>query len=484
MSAPAPRTELLVRAADAGDTYLSWTWLDGARTARAGRLDPQHLDPALATLTSALPHRQPGSAAKTAAEQRTETEAEALERALTTGAFATPAAEADLSARLSAALLPPELRGELAGRRRDDRIRIRVTPSPRLAQVPWELLTIDGERRLLDIAEIVHDPPATVHAARGRLPRPWTEVCDLPPLHIIDPALPASAKPLLRNIFDAVGDSAALEAFGQRVRRPRRGADRRSRGPNPIQGEITRVQLAAALARGCSRFFYFGHVSALAEQPGSAAIHLHDTVGSPDGVWGMAVPLRAGAADSDTGLHLPLSALDLLLGTTRSQDPAVWQRYHADRPQPGHEIWPMPNRVAIIACEGGVDFRSAETFGLIIAALDAGAELVTTMRWVLPSDAAFRRFTDAPTTAPGPTTELALRVDEAHGCSDPVAALHDWQRRQLDAWRAGGQAHCSPITWAALTSTIAPARGARPAPPGGDCRSIDRLPGNRSGIDD
>ncbi|WP_052280947.1 CHAT domain-containing protein [Nocardia vulneris] len=476
MNDPAAAIELLVRAADAGDTYLSWTWLDAARTPTVCRLDARRREKLLDTLEDALPHPRP-LATGNGSDARQESESEAVQRALTVGAFAAHATEHDLSTRLADALLPHDVRTRLAEYADDRRIRVRVAPSARLAQVPWELLVLDGDRRLLDIADIVYDPPATLHVGRSRPPVPWAQQRQLPPLHVIDPILPTSAQPALHNVFRHADDLGALGAFEGRVVRERRtvgrgthrrrGQDRATRAVPalvPVQGEVTRVQLSAALLRGCSRFLYFGHVSATPNEPGSAAIHLGDVVGPPDepgGAWGLAAP-RGGAPGDARGAHLPLCALDFLLGTTRSDDPEVWARYGATRPQFGHEIWPMPSRVAIIACEGGVDFRSAETFGLIMAALDAGAELVTTTRWVLPTDAAFRACLGLPPTR-RPTTDLALRVDDAHNDLDPVAALTRWQRDQLRAWRDTGAASGSPIVWAALTSTVAPAR--EPAEP-------------------
>lgn len=85
-------------------------------------------------------------------------------------------------------------------------------------------------------------------------------------------------------------------------------------------------------------------------------------------MWGMAAVVRPPMASGEMvpireGYHLPLCALDFLLGTQQCSDEKVWRRYGSNRRNYGHEIWPIPCRVALIACEGGVDFRSAETFG-------------------------------------------------------------------------------------------------------------------------
>ena len=130
----------------------------------------------------------------------------------------------------------------------------------------------------------------------------------------------------------------------------------------------------------------------------------------------------------------------------------------AGRPQNlvGVHLW-MSSRVALVACEGSVDFRSVETFGLVMAILNAGAELVTTTRWPLPTDKAFH---DAGVDEfVLPTTDLALQIDEAHEAADPVGELRAWQLDRLRDWEATeGDVRYSPITWAAITHTEAPRR--------------------------
>jgi hypothetical protein len=194
-----------------------------------------------------------------------------------------------------------------------------------------------------------------------------------------------------------------------------------------------------------SRLFYYGHVSAEPDEPGSASLHLSDV---SDTSWGMARPL---------GTHLPLSALDLLLGTTLAPE-EYKGRYPDAETDGGHDIWPMPSRVAVIACEGGADYRSRETFGLVIAMLNAGAELVTTTRWTLPTDLAFWHFhDDVARRGVHPTTELALTVDRAHTRDDPIAELLEWQRGQLNSWRdSDGAIEFSPLIWASMTNTWGP----------------------------
>lgn len=67
---------------------------------------------------------------------------------------------------------------------------------------------------------------------------------------------------------------------------------------------------------------YFGHASATSDEPGSAAVHFHDT----GATWGMATPRAwtgpTGARQDRPGDHRPLAALDLLLGTLAGDEPA------------------------------------------------------------------------------------------------------------------------------------------------------------------
>ncbi|MDO5067804.1 MAG: CHAT domain-containing protein [Propionibacteriaceae bacterium] len=68
------------------------------------------------------------------------------------GPLTCPEAELELMRSLATVLLPEELLEQL--RTCDERIQVRVMPSPPLAQVPWGLLPIDGDRRLIEVADI------------------------------------------------------------------------------------------------------------------------------------------------------------------------------------------------------------------------------------------------------------------------------------------------------------------------------------------
>ncbi|MEN4476194.1 CHAT domain-containing protein [Mycolicibacterium cosmeticum] len=429
------RIDVLVRAADAGDTYLAWRSLDALDDPRAARLDATVVDAAIEQLDVAL-------VAKLSNEESHEA---AAARAMQAGALTTLAQERELAATLAEAIVPPRLIDDILAKSQEGRCpRLRLTPSPRLARVPWEVLrTGDRDQRLLDIVDIVYDPPATVRTERSTPARGWLEHSQYPALFIIDPETPGHphAEPVVSL------DTRAARLIGRQLQ-----GYLDSNGAVDDEQDLwvggqnyTRTWLSEALIRTPrSRMFYYGHVSAEPDEPGSASLHLSDVSGES---WGMARPL---------GTHLPLSALDLLLGTTTAgkDDPGSYP--HA-KSAAGQDIWPMPSRVAIIACEGGADYRSRETFGLVIAMLNAGAELVTTTRWTLPTDLAFWRFHDSVRERRiHPTTELALVVDRAHTLDDPIAALTEWQRGQLNSWRETGAIEYSPLVWASLTNTWGP----------------------------
>lgn len=419
------RLELLIRAADAGDTYVSWTWLRDNCAPRAARLPLCDLSDALARLDDGL---------VVAGIGRDSVQLGSAATALPTGPMATYADEIALARQLTAAVLPDGLHDQIVKESERHALRIRVTPSPRLARVPWETLVLSDSRRLIEAAEIVLDPPTVLYARRSRIAPEWTRGLDYQALHVIDPQLANAA----RQVLSEEGE----DCFAEHLAEQRRGGVQPGYAYALEPGaRVTRALLSAALRSNPSRFFYFGHVSSDPDEPGTAALHLSDRASDHQRL-----------TTKKTG-NLPLSAVDLLLGTMLCDDASEWDKYGADAKQLGHLIWPMPSRVALVACEGGVDFRSSETFGLVIAMLDAGAELVTTTRWPLPTDRAFHDAGVSETVLP--TTEMAIRIDLAHDAWDPVADLRAWQLEQLNCWTSESRTELrySPVTWAALTHT-------------------------------
>jgi hypothetical protein len=192
--------------------------------------------------------------------------------------------------------------------------------------------------------------------------------------------------------------------------------------------DIDRDHLEKALATA-ARFLYVGHVTT-GEHGLDARMHLSCTADTT----GRAAPL---------GAHRPLTAADIVLG---------------HRPGPVRP-WRIPARVALVACESGGDVRFAEPSGLVTAMVHCGAEHVTATRWTLPTDEGLRQLVPGfpPTPVLGPAV---VAVDEAHRAQNPVTALNDWQRAAATRWEKTGDLTCSPLVWAAFTTTWAPpARG-------------------------
>lgn len=465
MSVAVDTVDVLVRMADAHHTYMSWIWLREPFTQHAERIDADRIAPLVDELDASLINAG-------AADQ------ESAHRALTTGALAMLQTEQDLSWRLSQVALPVRLQHQLCEHLATGTVvRIRLTPSSRMSRIPWPLLMLNEHGpRLIELVDIVIDPPVTAHSDRSRPPIPWDQVRDHPAIHIIDPLLPDSARDAGMDqgierdedqsgpLAEMIGNAAAA---GTTVTVRRR---------LPVyQNTFSRRHLSRALRAhegALSRLFYLGHISSATDEPGSASLHLTDeywdgTGDSDTSVWGMSEPVRGNGADgqrqpAQPGNHMPLSALDLMLGTTDVDldDPdavsRVWGLYDTDTGTAGHLLWPMPPRVALIACEGGVDFRSSETFGLVMALIGSGAEIVTTTSWPLPTDHAIQQVTGH--THHRPTTELALAVNHAHTLDDPLTEIRRWQREQLAQWQNGGAIEHTPLVWAAVTTTLATAR--------------------------
>ncbi|MFB8276138.1 CHAT domain-containing protein [Nocardia colli] len=410
---------VVVRMADAGDVYMSWRWIGETAPRGAAMLPGEPVLAAVQRLSDALPHpAEPGG----------------LERAMTTGAFAEPHAEYLVAQALSRALLPQALAAQLYELyQRGIRPHIRLQPSPRVAQVPWEILAPGPEVRLIDIADVSLLAPASIVHAPDRVARTWTESHDGPVVAVLDPRIPGfradshlgsvlgrmpADAPLARRIAGYATQHRLLPAVLDPTEAFRRT-------------DIDRTWLSKALRDGASRLIYVGHVTAAPPESGqseAAELHLACTADA----LGFAVPHRT---------HRPLSAKDFLLGT------------HTLAPEPadGQDLWPIPSRVALIACESGGDLRFTEALGLTAAMINGGAELVTASRWPLPTDLAFHRIAGAPATA-HPLQQAICAIDAAHEQPDPVAALAAWQRERLHAWRTERTIEHSPLLWSAFAT--------------------------------
>lgn len=439
------RPVVQVRLADAGDLFMTWTWAGGARGFGTGRGPAAEVEEAVRELAAALPGAAEGAAG--------------MRRAFESGALADHHAERRLARTLGEALWPAGLTAQIrqvsartgagAGA---ERPLVRIQPSPRVAQVPWELLAVDDEdTRLLDLADVVTTAPTSLRRQEGHgrpgptdsadisegTAGPEPEVPSLQPASapvvlVLDPRVPGfRADSPLGSVLGPPGSDPELLSL---VR------DRLDAGPveppsaTPAEAfrrtDVDRDWLGTVLRKGARRLLYVGHVSGAPVEGGQSedgALHLscgEETVG-------LAAPVRT---------HRPLSAKDLLLGTLP---------LHGDG-EPGARIWPAPPRVALIGCESGGDLRFAESFGLATAMLHNGAELVTATRWPLPTSFAFHTLAEVPGSV-RPLTEAIVAVDTAHETPDPVHTLATWQRDRLTHWRTEGRPEHSPLLWAALT---------------------------------
>ncbi|MGB3604807.1 MAG: hypothetical protein WBA38_14810 [Gordonia sp. (in: high G+C Gram-positive bacteria)] len=426
MPEPTAHSVLLIRAVDTEPaTYISFRWLDDPQHPEVHAIRDVELRRLVAQLDRALPGSDSGDGSL------------AIASALT-GPFTRKLSEYALNEAIGRAVFPAVVRTAIVERSRRGSVTVRITPSRTLARMPLELAVIGDSRRLIEFADISYEPPAAIHAGRARIPEAWTDaVASRPVAYIVDPRLPAGSG--LGQVLDwqrpGAVNAAVLSKYIAGL-------------PHTANSGVGRIvgrwELSDDLVAKPSRLLYVGHISSTLDEPGSAAMHLTDDAAE----WGYATVMNSA--------HLPFSALDLLLGTA-SPELGPADRSPVEPNRTGRSLWPMPPRVALIACEGGADYRSSETFGLVMAIFNAGAEIVTTSRWMLPSDEAFRVYCGLD-SAPGPTTELALGVDATHRAADPVRALNDWQRSKFAQWQLDPGPATSPLTWAAMACHACPPR--------------------------
>ncbi|MEU9438240.1 hypothetical protein [Streptomyces sp. NPDC048252] len=437
------RPVVQVRLADAGDLFMTWTWAGGARGFGTGQGPVDEVDRAVRALADALPGAVVG--------------AEGMRRAFDSGALAGYRTELRLARLLAEALWPAGLTEQIRQvSARAGRPLVRIQPSPRVAQVPWELLAVDetSDVRLIDLADVVTTAPASLRQG-GHAERPasdgeadgkpgtgtgtgtgtFAETCADTVVLVLDPRVPGfRADSPLGSVLGPPGSDPELMSL------VRRRLDAGAVLPSvaaPAEAfrrtDLDRDWLGDVLRKGVRRLMYVGHVSGAPVEGGQSEDGTLHLCCGPETV-GLAEPVRG---------HRPLSAKDLLLGTLPLR---------ADG-EPGARIWPAPRRVALIGCESGGDLRFAESFGLATAMIHNGAELVTATRWVLPTNLAFHRLAGLSASV-RPLSEAIVAVDTAHEHRDPVHLLGRWQREQLDHWRSGGRIEHSPLLWAAMTCIV------------------------------
>ncbi len=378
------RPTLLIKWAEASDGYLSWRWSSDLSRVEAAHIGADVLEAVQDGLAAALPN-----------PVGPESTASALDRALTTGAFAAPDTTEVICRELGNVLIPQPLQEEL--RNAHVRPLIRIQPSPAVAQVPWELVAHAW-------GDVVTMPPATIQAHRaGRVGGNVVAV--------IDPRIPGqTATSSLGSVLGRPTPDAPLASLLSYGDRLRPAVD--SYVDLARRRDLDRAWLQAACA-DAGRLLFVGHTSNASGHgvPGeNSAIHLCDVDAS--------------------GGYRPLTAGDLL----------------------SEDGWRIPPRVALIGCESGGDARDHDHLGLTMACLSLGAELVTATRWVLPTDQA---LTEAFGSVDGsPLQELVRAVDAAHASTDPTTALAQWRSARWAAWRSSGRPEDHPLLWAALTTSV------------------------------
>lgn len=310
-----------------------------------------------------------------------------------------PHTERSSMRQLGSALLPEELRGALAVTRSVPDL-VTVATRGWLVGVPWELMSVDesGDVRLIERARVVAGLSPVILGTRRAtaVARHSSE----PGCAVVDPGPVAGS---VRSLYPAGV--------------PRRLLDGLTVAEDAGDGllvDMTRDWLSYRLHQQPSRLFYLGHIRVPPREAQSGA----------------ALVLRGPSPDAATFL----TAREWLAEPAR---------------------WPAPPRVALIGCASN-DSGAYEQTGLVVAAVNAGAHVVTATKWPLPTD---HPSTQKPTiVAPvnqESLTDLAVAVHRAYTSPDVVAALRDWQLTELAQWRATGHPAHSPLFWAAPVTYLA-----------------------------
>jgi CHAT domain len=396
---PAHRTTLVLRFADVGvATYASLRVVGEPSQTVTWVVEDALIREALDALAGALPEPAVG-----------ETIAEAVDRALTGGPLATPDAEAALAHRLGAVLLSASAWQRLLQYVSTPRALLFVSPSARLARVPWGLLTVaystagPEDRRLLELVDVLMAiPPNIVNAPRPRTG--WTGRHARPPMLILDPRVPGQrADSALGSVLGRpTPDANLVRYFAEVVARQPVLPSVDVASELFRRTDADRDWMARMLGEEPSRLLYVGHASAAEDRSGradQAALHLAE--------------------------ETPLTAATII-----------------------SQVMRMPPRVALLACASGGDYRFDEATGLVAAMILCGAELVTATLWSLPTTAGYRQFVGG--TA-DPMADLVTAVDRAHDDVEGGCAVNRWQRDRMRQWRSGDQS-ASPLYWAALVT--------------------------------
>jgi hypothetical protein len=120
-----------------------------------------------------------------------ETRRDALDRAIGKAAFASPATEFGVARALSDRLVAPDAWRLLAEYASSPRAALFVSPSARLARMPWGMFAMPGDEdvRLMELVEVLMAaPPNIVNAPRT--PAVWASRRADPALLVLDPRVP------------------------------------------------------------------------------------------------------------------------------------------------------------------------------------------------------------------------------------------------------------------------------------------------------
>lgn len=389
---------LVLRFADVGvATYASLRVIGEPARTVTWVVERALVQSALDDLAAALPEPQHG-----------ESVADAVDRALTVGPFSALDTELALAKRLGEVLLSEAAWRLLGACVSSPRAVLFISPSARLARVPWGLLALpDADEslryRLLELVDVLMAiPPNIVNAPRPRTA--WTERRNNPPLLILDPRVPGQrADSALGSVLGRPSPDTTLTQYFSAVSARRRILPAVTSATELFRRtDVDRDWLARTLVDEPCRLLYVGHASAAENTTG-----------------------RADQASLHLAEERPLMAADIM-----------------------SRHMPMPPRVALLACASGGDYRFDEATGLVSAMVLAGAQLVTATLWSLPTTAGYRQFVGGTTD---PMAELVVAVDEAHDDDEGGCAVNRWQRERLRQWRSGDST-ASPVYWAALVT--------------------------------
>ena len=393
------RQTLILRFADVGvATYASLRVVGQPSRTVTWVVEEPTLVAALGQLAEALPDPH-GS----------ETQRDAVGRAIATGPFSSPSAEGRINRELGSQLLAAPAWQLLTECVATPRAALFVSPSARLARVPWGALAMPGDDgfRLLELVDVLMAaPPNIVNAPRAFVG--WAGRSDGAPLLILDPRVPGQRpdSPLGSVLGRPSPETRLARHFGELMHRGAVLPDVATAVELFRRTDAGRAWLAGLLAQAPSRLLYVGHATAADGDVGHAdraALHLAD--------------------------DRPLTASDLMSAKLK-----------------------FPPRVALLACASGGDYQFDEATGLVAALILCGAQLVTATLWSLPTAAGYRQFAPAsiePTV--DPMADAIIAVDRAHEDVDAGSAVNRWQREQLRRWR-DGDVTASPLYWAALVT--------------------------------